>query len=81
MRSHALGFKLTHRDMGPSTRYLGSLVPTDELVWQDPVPAADYAEINDRDIAKLKTAVLESGLSISELVRTAWASASYIPRH
>ena len=69
-------FKLTHRDMGPSTRYLGSLVPTDELVWQDPVPAADYAEINDRDIAKLKTAVLESGLSISELVRTAWASAS-----
>ena len=47
-------FKLTHRDMGPSTRYLGSLVPTDELVWQDPVPAADYAEINDRDIAKLK---------------------------
>ena len=69
-------FKLTHRGMGPSTRYLGSLVPTDELVWQDPVPAADYAEINDRDIAKLKTAVLESGLSISELVRTAWASAS-----
>ncbi|MDA1245510.1 MAG: catalase/peroxidase HPI, partial [Proteobacteria bacterium] len=69
-------FKLTHRDMGPSTRYLGSLVPTNELAWQDPVPAADYAEINDRDIAKLKTAVLESGLSISELVRTAWASAS-----
>ena len=69
-------FKLTHRDMGPSTRYLGALVPTDELVWQDPVPAADYAEINDRDIAKLKAAVLESGLSTSELVRTAWASAS-----
>ena len=69
-------FKLTHRDMGPSTRYLGSLVPTDELVWQDPVPAADYDEINDRDIAKLKAAVLESGLSTSELVRTAWASAS-----
>jgi catalase-peroxidase len=69
-------FKLTHRDMGPSTRYLGSLVPTDELVWQDPVPAADYAEINDRDIAKLKAAVLESGLSTSELVRAAWASAS-----
>ena len=69
-------FKLTHRDMGPSSRYLGSLVPTDELVWQDPVPAADYAEINDRDIAKLKAAVLESGLSTSELVRTAWASAS-----
>jgi catalase-peroxidase len=62
--------------MGPSTRYLGSLVPTDELVWQDPVPAAEYAEINDRDIAKLKAAVLESGLSTSELVRTAWASAS-----
>ena len=69
-------FKLTHRDMGPSTRYLGSLVPTDELVWQDPVPAAEYAEINDRDTAKLKAAVLESGLSTSELVRTAWASAS-----
>ena len=69
-------FKLTHRDMGPSTRYLGALVPTDELVWQDPVPAADYDEINDRDIAKLKAAVLESGLSTSELVRTAWASAS-----
>ena len=69
-------FKLTHRDMGPSTRYLGALVPTDELVWQDPAPAADYAEINDRDIAKLKAAVLESGLSTSELVRTAWASAS-----
>jgi catalase-peroxidase len=69
-------FKLTHRDMGPSTRYLGSLVPTDELVWQDPVPAAEYAEINDRDIAKLKAAVLESGLSTSELVRAAWASAS-----
>ncbi len=51
-------------------------MPTDELVWQDPVPAADYDEINDRDIAKLKAAVLESGLSTSELVRTAWASAS-----
>ena len=69
-------FKLTHRDMGPSTRYLGSLVPTDELVWQDPVPAADYAEINDRDIAKLKSAVLASDLTTAELVRTAWASAS-----
>ena len=69
-------FKLTHRDMGPSTRYLGSLVPTDELVWQDPVPAADYAEINDRDIARLKSAVLASNLTTAELVRTAWASAS-----
>ena len=69
-------FKLTHSDMGPSTRYLGSLVPTDELVWQDPVPAADYAEINDRDIAKLKSAVLASDLTTAELVRTAWASAS-----
>ena len=69
-------FKLTHRDMGPSTRYLGSLVPTDELVWQDPVPAADYAEINDRDIAKLKSDVLASDLTTAELVRTAWASAS-----
>ena len=69
-------FKLTHRDMGPSTRYLGSLVPTDELVWQDPFPAADYAEINDRDIAKLKSAVLASDLTTAELVRTAWASAS-----
>ena len=69
-------FKLTHRDMGPSTRYLGSLVPTDELVWQDPVPAADYAEINDRDIARLTLAVLASDLTTAELVRTAWASAS-----
>ena len=63
-------FKLTHRDMGPSTRYLGSLVPTDELVWQDPVPAADYAEINDRDIARLTLAVLASDLTTAELVRT-----------
>lgn len=69
-------FKLTHRDMGPSTRYLGSLVPTDELVWQDPVPTADYAEIKDRDIAKLKSTVLASDLTTAELVRTAWASAS-----
>ncbi len=69
-------FKLTHRDMGPSTRYLGSLVPQDQLVWQDPVPAADYSTINARDISRLKSSILDSGLSTAELVRTAWASAS-----
>ncbi|MED1791497.1 catalase/peroxidase HPI [Brevibacillus nitrificans] len=68
-------FKLTHRDMGPRARYLGPEVPAEEFIWQDPVPAADY-ELTDADIAELKTRILDSGLTISELVKTAWASAS-----
>jgi catalase-peroxidase len=69
-------FKLTHRDMGPRSRYLGPEVPAEELVWQDPVPAVDHPLIDARDIADLKARVLASGLSVSELVSTAWASAS-----
>ncbi len=69
-------FKLTHRDMGPITRYLGSLVPKQELIWQDPVPAVDHELVDDKDIAALKTKVLAAGLSISQLVNAAWASAS-----
>ncbi|HVU45153.1 MAG TPA: catalase/peroxidase HPI [Terracidiphilus sp.] len=69
-------FKLTHRDMGPRSRYLGSLVPKEELIWQDPVPAVDHALIDDKDIETLKAKVLASGLSISQLVSTAWASAA-----
>jgi catalase-peroxidase len=69
-------FKLTHRDMGPIARYLGPEVPNEELIWQDPVPAVDHELIGDADIAALKAKVLESGLTISELVLTAWASAS-----
>ena len=69
-------FKLTHRDMGPIVRYLGSDVPQEELIWQDPVPAVDHALVDEADIAALKAKVLESGLTISELVSTAWASAS-----
>ncbi|RJP18144.1 MAG: catalase/peroxidase HPI [Candidatus Abyssobacteria bacterium SURF_5] len=69
-------FKLTHRDMGPRSRYLGPEVPAEELIWQDPVPAADHELIDARDIADLKKKILASGLSISELVSTAWASAS-----
>ena len=69
-------FKLTHRDMGPRSRYLGPEVPAEELIWQDPVPAADHPLINKRDIAALKKQILASGLSISQLVSTAWASAS-----
>ncbi|HVW78076.1 MAG TPA: catalase/peroxidase HPI [Alloacidobacterium sp.] len=69
-------FKLTHRDMGPITRYLGPEVPTEELIWQDPIPAVDHKLIEDQDIAALKSKILSSGLSISELVSTAWASAS-----
>ncbi|HEX5554479.1 MAG TPA: catalase/peroxidase HPI [Chitinophagaceae bacterium] len=69
-------FKLTHRDMGPRTRYLGPDVPAEEMLWQDPVPAVDHILINESDVAALKAKVLESGLSVSELVSTAWASAS-----
>jgi catalase-peroxidase len=69
-------YKLTHRDMGPSIRYLGNHVPNEELVWQDPLPATDYRLINKWDISNLKKKILESGLTISELVETAWASAS-----
>ena len=69
-------FKLTHRDMGPRARYLGADVPKEELIWQDPVPAVDHPLVNDADIAALKTKILASGLSVRELVATAWASAS-----
>jgi catalase-peroxidase len=69
-------FKLTHRDMGPRSRYLGEEVPAEELIWQDPVPAVDYKLIDAEDIAKLKAKILASGLSVAELVSTAWASAS-----
>lgn len=69
-------FKLTHRDMGPVDRYLGPEVPQEELIWQDPVPAVDHDLIDDNDISNLKANILASGLSVSELVSTAWASAS-----
>ncbi|MGZ5253442.1 MAG: catalase/peroxidase HPI [Flavitalea sp.] len=69
-------FKLTHRDMGPKARYLGPEVPTEELIWQDPIPAVDFELINEQDIADLKHKIISSGLSISQLVSTAWASAS-----
>ena len=69
-------FKLTHRDMGPRARYLGSLVPQEVLVWQDPVPPVDHALVEAQDIAALKAKVLASGLTVSQLVSTAWASAS-----
>jgi catalase-peroxidase len=69
-------FKLTHRDMGPRSRYLGPEVPAEELIWQDPVPAVDHELINEKDISDLKSKILASGLSIPELVSTAWASAS-----
>jgi catalase-peroxidase len=69
-------FKLTHRDMGPIVRYLGKLVPKETLLWQDPIPAADHPLIGEADIAALKAKILASGLSVSQLVSTAWASAS-----
>ena len=69
-------FKLTHRDLGPISRYLGDLVPSEQLIWQDPLPALTHGLINKSDVAALKVKVLESGLTINQLVRTAWASAS-----
>jgi catalase-peroxidase len=69
-------FKLTHRDMGPRARYLGKYVPKEELIWQDPLPAVDHPLVGEQDVAALKAKVLASGLTISQLVSTAWASAS-----
>jgi catalase-peroxidase len=69
-------FKLTHRDMGPKTRYLGSMVPSDDLIWQDPIPATHHPLVNANDIAALKAKINASGLSSAQLVRTAWAAAS-----
>jgi len=69
-------FKLTHRDMGPRARYLGPLVPKEELIWQDPIPAVNHKLVSDKDIATLKAKVLASGLSISQLVTTSWAAAA-----
>jgi catalase-peroxidase len=69
-------FKLTHRDMGPAVRYLGPLVPKETLIWQDPIPAVDHPLVNDADIAELKAKILASGLTVPQLVSTAWASAS-----
>ncbi len=69
-------FKLTHRDMGPKARYLGPEVPSEDLIWQDPLPLVNYQQVNNDDIAQLKAKILDSGLSVSQLVATAWASAS-----
>jgi catalase-peroxidase len=73
-------FKLTHRDMGPRVRYLGPLVPQETLIWQDPIPEVDHELVDDQDIASLKASILASGLSVPELVSTAWASASTFRR-
>ncbi|MGE0677666.1 catalase/peroxidase HPI [Pseudolabrys sp.] len=73
-------FKLTHRDMGPRVRYLGSMVPKEVLIWQDPIPAVDHKLIDDKDIADLKAKILASGLTVSQLVSAAWASASTFRR-
>jgi len=69
-------FKLTHRDMGPKVRYLGAEVPTEDLIWQDPIPAANHTLVDNSDVANLKQAIAATGLTVSELVSTAWASAS-----
>ena len=69
-------FKLTHRDMGPRARYLGPEVPAEELIWQDPIPEVNHPLIDAQDIASLKSKILASGLTVSQLVSTAWASAS-----
>ena len=69
-------FKLTHRDMGPRLRYLGPEIPAEELVWQDPIPAVNHPLIDAQDIAALKIKILASGLTVSQMVSTAWASAS-----
>jgi len=69
-------FKLTHRDLGPKSRYLGDLIPEEDLIWQDPIPEIDYDLVNNRDINRLKSDILDSGLSVPQLVRTAWASAA-----
>src|ERR1044071_1024107 len=69
-------FKLTHRDMGPRARYLGPEVPAEALIWQDPIPAVNHTLVDEGDVASLKRKILASGLSVSQLVSTAWASAS-----
>lgn len=69
-------YKLTHRDMGPIQRYLGPLVPKEELIWQDPIPAVNHPLVDAQDVAQLKVKIMASGLSISQLVKTAWGSAS-----